>query len=65
MRFANFLLGAAAALFIGGAASAATVKVTFEGNLSNIGQFGLTQSSVWVIKGRLQPGVAFGDVSEK
>jgi len=63
MRFSKLVLGAVVALFVGGAASAATVKVTFEGNLSNIDQFGINQSSVWVIKDRLQPRVAFGDVS--
>ena len=42
MRFANFLLGAAVALFIGGAAHAATVKVTFEGTVNSLRGFDST-----------------------
>ena len=42
MRFAKTLMGVAAALFIGGAASAATVKVTFGGTFVELSGFGST-----------------------
>jgi len=39
MRFSKLVLGVAAALFIGGAASAATVKVTYEGTIDYLEGF--------------------------